>query len=471
MLFNSVAFLIFLPAVVILYYLLPVRYRWVLLLAASYTFYAWWKVEYLLLIVFSTVLDFAVAQQLFKEVRRSARLFWLSISLASNLGLLVVFKYLLLFLPDKDPMMLTIYSVDYPILGTLIYGVYFAIPVGISFYTFQTMSYTLDVYHGRTTPESHLGKFAVFVSFFPQLVAGPIERFSHLQPQLRGHFTPNYRRMSRAFKLILWGFFLKICIADNLGPIVDQVYGNPLDYNLVSRWLGTLAFGFQIYADFAGYTLIAQGAALLLGIELMDNFRTPYLSMSISEFWKRWHISLSTWFRDYLYLPLGGNRVSAGRWIFNILLVFCLSGFWHGANWTFLIWGAIHGLLYLLERFVWGKPREESSWFRKIFAGLRTFVMVNIAWVFFRGDSVNSVLNHFETLFSASGSNIIEIPWSLIVIITCFLISEVLLYNGRIDNKLEHIPLVTRWMIYAFLLYAITAWGGIANHPFIYFQF
>jgi len=470
-LFNSIAFLIFLPLVVLLYYLLPVKYRWILLLGASYVFYAWWKIEYLALIVLSTVVDYTAAQKIHLETRILVKRLWLGLSLSANLGVLFVFKYLLLFLPVKDPMMLTIYSVDHPLLGALIYGIYFTIPVGISFYTFQTMSYTLDVYHGRAHPEKHLGKFALFVSFFPQLVAGPIERFNHLMPQLNGNYRANYDRFSRAFKLLLWGFFMKICIADNLSPIVDQVYADPTSFDTLSRWLGTLGFGFQIYADFAGYTLIAQGAALLLGIELMDNFKTPYLSTSISEFWKRWHISLSTWFRDYVYRPLGGNRVNYGRWIFNILLVFCVSGFWHGANWTFLIWGGIHGLLYLLERFVWGKPKEHSTEFVRLIHGLRTFVFVNIAWVFFRGDSAANVMQHFQSLIQPTGEQAIQFEAQGLILFAIFIFSELWLYNSRIDTRLSNIPTPIRWAIYAFLLFAISAWGGVANHPFIYFQF
>lgn len=396
---------------------------------------------------------------------------WLALSMIVNLGVLAFFKYLILFLPEKDPMLLTIYMVDNPILGVIVHGLYFAIPVGISFYTFQTMSYTLDVYYGKTKPEHHPGYFALFVSFFPQLVAGPIERFNHLMPQLKAKQFISYERLSKAFKLLLFGFFLKICIADNLAPLVDQIYDSPENFGLLSRWLGTLAFGFQIYTDFAGYTLIAQGAAFMLGIELMDNFRTPYLSRSISEFWKRWHISLSTWFRDYLYLPLGGNRVHAGRWILNIMLVFAISGFWHGANWTFMIWGCIHGLLYLLERFVWGKPNDQSSLGQSVVHGIRTFILVNFAWIFFRSASASAAWDHMGSLFHEAGSQSLEVQPFIFLLIGLFLISEIWLYNNRIDSRLKALRTPVRWSLYAFMIFAITAWGGVANHPFIYFQF
>lgn len=471
MLFNSVAFLVFLPSVVLLYYLLPQKFRWLLLLLCSYLFYAWWRVEYLPLILLSTVVDYWAARKIHRSERTPIRRLWLAISMCVNLGVLAFFKYLILFLPEKDPMLLTIYMVDHPILGVIVHGLYFAIPVGISFYTFQTMSYTLDVYYGKTEPEDHPGYFALFVSFFPQLVAGPIERFSHLMPQLKTKQFITYERMSKAFKLLIFGFFLKICIADNLAPIVDQVYEDPLKFDLLSRWLGTLAFGFQIYTDFAGYTLIAQGAACMLGIDLMDNFRTPYLSSSISEFWKRWHISLSTWFRDYLYLPLGGNRVKTYRWIFNILLVFAVSGFWHGANWTFMIWGCIHGMLYLLERFVWGKPKADSSKLSALFHGIRTFILVNFAWIFFRSASAMDASNHISSLFESAGEGILEIQPYLYLLIALFLFAEFWLYNSRIDVRLNKVRTSVRWAVYAFMLFAVTAWGGVANHPFIYFQF
>ncbi|MCB9245297.1 MAG: MBOAT family protein [Flavobacteriales bacterium] len=378
---------------------------------------------------------------------------------------------MILFLPDKDPMLLTIYRVDHPLLGILAYGIYFAIPVGISFYTFQTLSYTLDVYHGRVSPEYNLGKFALFVSFFPQLVAGPIERFSHLMPQLRSAVAFRYANFSRAFRLMLFGFFLKICIADNFSGLVDAVYADPRNFDLFSRWLATLGFSFQIYTDFAGYTLVAQGAALCLGVELMDNFRTPYLSTSISEFWKRWHISLSTWFRDYLYLPLGGNRVSRLRWVVNILLVFAISGFWHGANWTFLIWGCIHGGLYLLERFVWGKPGAEAGPIVRFAHGLRTFVLVQVAWVFFRADTTPHAMEHLHLLFASPGPEQLAVKGVWIVLFAAFVLSELWLYRSRFDRAVADWHPLVRWSLYAFLLYAITALGGVANHPFIYFQF
>jgi len=488
LLFNSVAFLIFLPLVVVLYYLLPNKYRWALLLAASYFFYGSWKVEFLTLIVFSTVVDFKVAHWLHRQDIKWKRRSLLAISLVSNLGLLFVFKYLKLFLPDIDAMQANIYTVDHPLQGLLVQGIYFSIPVGISFYTFQTLSYTIDVYFKRIEPEKHLGKFALFVTFFPQLVAGPIERFSRLMPQLKMKHSATYAHFKNAFRLMLYGFFIKLCIADNLAPLVDQVYANPGNFSQLHVWIGTLAFGFQIYADFAGYSLIAQGAALCLGINLMDNFRTPYLSTSIGEFWSRWHISLSTWFRDYLYIPLGGNRVKVFRWGVNIMLVFIISGFWHGANYTFLIWGGIHGVLYLIERvlraFQSAVKRFNISLPAHRFFGLRPlkylpnlasgiviFAAVNLAWIFFRIDSIEHVGTHFGALWSSTGAQTLNFTWVIVIVLVIFVVFDILLYNKRFDRFMENKPLLVRWVVYAGLLWCIWAWAGMANHPFIYFQF
>lgn len=471
MLFNSVAFLVFLPIVVLLYYLLPQKFRWILLLGASYYFYGSWKVEFLALIVFSTVVDFQLAKWISQLRAQWAKRSLLAISLLSNLGLLFLFKYLHLFLPEVDPMLVNIYTVDHPILGVIKQGIYFSIPVGISFYTFQTLSYTIDVYHGRVEPETHLGKFALFVTFFPQLVAGPIERFARLMPQLKTKHLPKYENFQKAFRLMLYGFFIKMGVADNLSPLVDQVYSNPEQFTTLSAWLGSFGFGLQIYADFAGYSLIAQGAALALGINLMDNFRTPYWSTSIGEFWNRWHISLSTWFRDYLYIPLGGNKVGYLHWVINILLVFIISGFWHGANVTFLIWGAIHGLLYLLERMIKPRVQIQNVRVKKIIGGIFIFAAVHIAWLFFRIDSIADVGPHVEALLSATGSRSLNPQTYLWFILALFLFFEVVLYNKRFDTYLDRLSFPLRWTIYGLMLWCIIAWAGVTNHPFIYFQF
>jgi alginate O-acetyltransferase complex protein AlgI len=471
--FNSLAFLIFLPLVVVLYYLLPSKRRWVLLLAASYVFYGFWKVEFLLLIMFSTVLDFVVAQKIYSSQRKTTKVLLLLLSIFGNLGMLFVFKYLILFLPEVDEMMLNVYASENPVMGTIKHAIYFSIPVGISFYTFQTMSYTVDVFSGRTSPEKHLGKFAVFVSFFPQLVAGPIERFSKLQPQLKSVIKLDYANLQNGFRLMLYGFFLKMCIADNLSPIADLLYDNPDTYSSLGTITGMLAFTFQIYTDFAGYSLIAQGAALTLGIKLIDNFKTPYFSKNISEFWRRWHISLSTWFRDYLYIPLGGNRVTAVRWVLNIMLVFAVSGFWHGANWTFVIWGAIHGFLFLLER-AGEKIVSVQDSRNKVVNGLRilkTFVFLQITWVFFRSKSTDLALDVLGNVIKPQGVENIHLGPILLLLFGVFLLLDAVTYNKRFDTWIGNYKAPARWFAYAILIFLITSFSGHFNHPFIYFQF
>lgn len=456
-----------------MYYLLPSKWRWVLLLAASYFFYGYWKVEFLSLIVFSTVLDYFLAQKIHSSQNQWARRIFLLCSIAGNLGVLFIFKYLVLFLPEVDPMMVNVAASESPIMGTIKHAIHFSIPVGISFYTFQTMSYTIDVFFKRINPEKHLGRFAVFVSFFPQLVAGPIERFSHLQPQLKSAAKFGYSNLQNAFRLMLYGFFLKMCIADNLSPISDLVFDDPGLYGSGATLTGVLAFGFQIYADFAGYSLIAQGAALALGIHLIDNFKTPYWSKNISEFWHRWHISLSTWFRDYLYIPLGGNRVKQWRWAINIMLVFTISGFWHGANWTFLIWGGIHGALFLFERY--GEKivplRTNSNRFIQGSRILKTFLLVQLAWIFFRSRSTEKSLTILKNIFRGETAESLSIEPVVLLLFAIFFVSDVILYNKRFDRWIDKFQWPLRWSIYAVLIFCILAFAGHFNHPFIYFQF
>lgn len=442
-----------------------------LLLAASYFFYGSWKLEFLSLIVLSTLVDYTIARFLDTWRGLWARRALVGLSLFVNLGVLFVFKYLQLFLPDVDPMIVNIYTVDYPWKGFLKQAIYFSIPVGISFYTFQTLSYTLDVYHRRVQPEKHLGKFALFVSFFPQLVAGPIERFGRLMPQLKTEQFFNYTNFQTAFRLMLYGFFLKMCIADNLAPLVDQVYEHPDWYSSLTVLLGTMGFGFQIYADFAGYSLIAQGAALMLGIKLMDNFKTPYFSTSIGEFWKRWHISLSTWFRDYLYIPLGGSKQATWRWAIAIMIVFVVSGFWHGANYTFLIWGGIHGGLYLVERGLSPISDKIPSAVRKILVGCLIFVLVQLAWVYFRADSVGHAKSVLSTILSSEGTSMLQIPYHVVIVLVVFMLMEIAQYNIRVDALLGRFSTPIRWMLYTAMLWCIAVWSGLTNHPFIYFQF
>ncbi|MCB0064655.1 MAG: MBOAT family protein, partial [Caldilineaceae bacterium] len=339
MLFNSLQFIIFFPAVVTIYFLLPHRYRWLLLLAASYYFYAAWQIEYTLLIFISTAVDYAMAHLMAQSEKLWHRRAYLGVSLLVNLGLLFGFKYFNFF-NESVRATLNLFNIFYNVPAFQV-----LLPVGISFYTFQTLSYTIDVYRGKLAPERHFGRFALYVAFFPQLVAGPIERATHLLPQFHQPMTFNQTRIASGLRLLLWGMFKKVVIADRLALYVNQVYDHPGDHGALTLLIASYFFAFQIYCDFSGYSDIAIGAARVMGFDLMENFRQPYMARSIAGFWRRWHISLSTWFRDYLYIPLGGNRVARWRWYSNLFLVFLVSGLWHGAAWHFVIWGALHGLL------------------------------------------------------------------------------------------------------------------------------
>jgi len=471
MLFNTIDFAIFLPVVVICYYLIPHKYRWILLLSASYFFYMSWRVEYVGLIILSTLVDYISGIRMAKLPDRRSRLPWLILSLVTNLGLLFTFKY---FNFATENLNLLFHRVG---LSAQIPMSHLLLPVGISFYTFQTLSYSIDVYFGKQEAEKHPGYFALYVSFFPQLVAGPIERYSRLAPQLREEHVITYDNLANGLRLILYGLFIKMVIADNIAVIVDQVYADPDHFVSVDILKGVLLYSFQIYSDFYGYSTIAIGSALLMGVRIMDNFKTPYLAKNISEFWQRWHISLSTWFRDYLYFPLGGNRVSKQRWVFNILIVFLVSGLWHGANWTFLIWGALFGSLYIIERVVnraLSLQKVYSSWSAgHILLATKTFVLVTLLWVFFRSQGIEQAFQIFRLMFhpGAAGSQSLAIPLSTWIFLLIFISSDLVLYNKRFDTWIGDIPYLIRWLIYGLLLFGIIIFAGVENFPFIYFQF
>lgn len=343
MLFHSFAFLIFFPAVVCLYFLLPFRIRWILLLGASYLFYGWWRIEYLALILVSTVIDYGCALGMARNDDPRRRKRWLWLSLAANLGLLGWFKYASFFNESARGIAHWL-GVAYPMpyLDILL-------PVGISFYTFQSLSYTIDVYRGHREPERHFGLFALYVAFFPQLVAGPIERSTHLLPQFRERHRFTWDNLVAGLRLMVLGYFLKLVIADRLAPYVNEVYAHIDRYEGVTLLLAAYFFPFQIYGDFAGYSFIAIGAARVMGYRLMENFRRPYFAPTVSQYWREWHISLNAWFRDYVYVPLGGSRMGAARRTLNLVIVFTVSGLWHGAKWNMVLWGALHGLLVAFE--------------------------------------------------------------------------------------------------------------------------
>lgn len=367
MLFNSLEFLLFFPVVVALYFATPARYRWILLLAASYYFYAAWKAEYLVLIIGSTVVDYWAGLRMGRHETRTGRRPFLIASVVTNLGVLFTFKYFNFF-NDSVRAVLDRANIFYDVPAFEL-----LLPVGISFYTFQSLSYSIDVYRGQKTPERHLGIFALYVAFFPQLVAGPIERSTHLLPQFFEQHRFEYDRAVDGLRLILWGFFKKLVIADRLAIYVNEVYGNPGAHSGGAIALATYFFAFQIYCDFSGYSDIAIGSARVMGYDLMDNFRRPYFAKSIREFWSRWHISLSTWFRDYVYVPLGGSRVATWVWYSNLMIVFLVSGLWHGANWTFVVWGGLHGTYMVvglatqrLRSGAWDSLSRGFRWFRAL---------------------------------------------------------------------------------------------------------
>ncbi|MDE0770986.1 MAG: MBOAT family protein [Salibacteraceae bacterium] len=463
MLFNSVEFLVFFPIVIALYYAIQYKWRWLLLLAASYIFYGSWKVEFLSLIALSTLVDFYVGKQLYENTDPKKRWKYLLLSLGLNLGLLIFFKYGS-FLAN---LALPIAPIPEWRKNQIVSFLAFDLPVGISFYTFQTMGYTIDIFKNKIKPEKHLGKFALYVSYFPQLVAGPIERFKHLQPQLLANNKLTYRNLCHGARLMLYGFFIKMVIADNIAPLVDAVFESPLEYSLITRWTGILGFGWQIYADFYGYSLIAIGAARCMGVELITNFKTPYFAKSIQDFWRRWHISLSTWFRDYIFVPLGGSNVNKVIWIRNILVVFILSGLWHGANYTFIIWGAIHGLFYLIERSI----KVPNRSFLKPIHWLKTYLIVSFAWLFFRAEDIS---NAMEVLFGADSmysNKYLDLPFELVFGFIIFIMLELLFKSDSVNSVLNRTPFAVRWSGYGVIIFFILSFAGTTNHPFIYFQF
>lgn len=434
-----------------------------------------WRVEYALLLVISTVVDYSVSHRIAASNNPAIRKRWLLLSLFSNLGILFFFKYFN-FINASLAELFGLLEMPYGVskLDVLL-------PMGISFYTFQTLAYTIDVYRGTIEPSKHFGKFALYVTFFPQLVAGPIERAQNLLPQFNAKFDFDVDRVQQGLKQMAWGFFKKLVIADRVAVIVDQVYSSPEQYHALALLIATYLFAIQIYCDFSGYSDIAIGAARVLGFKLMDNFKTPYFSRSIREFWSRWHISLSTWFRDYLYISLGGNRVRRWRWYYNLIVVFLISGLWHGANWTFLAWGGIHGL-YLVAAIVLFPPNSQSVYRTRIKNVMHIFVTVQLvafAWIFFRADSIGQALGIVQSIFTWTGGslNLFDVfneIGSGVALVTMVLATLFYLIDPWMDSivkserKLAHIPSL---VLYAGVLAITLIFGHFGESQFIYFQF
>lgn len=482
MLFNSPQFVLFFTGVVFLHFAIPHRWRWMLLLAASAYFYMCWKPEYILLLLVSISADYYAALEMEKRLRGRARVPFLVLSLAVNLGLLFAFKYFN-FVNGSLRALFDHFNIFYgvPALRVLL-------PVGISFYTFQALSYTIDVFRGEKEAERHFGIFAVYILFFPQLVAGPIERSTSLMPQFRQRHDPDERRFSDGLRWMAWGYFKKMVVADRLGLYVSRFYNNPSGADGIQLLIATYFFAFQIFCDFSGYSDIAIGAAKILGFDLMENFKRPYFARSIREFWSRWHISLSTWFRDYLYIPLGGNRCGRRRWQVNLFTVFLISGLWHGANWTFVVWGALHGFYILFSLWTAGLRWRiskavgltERPLLRRILSTGITFHLVLFSWVFFRSSS----LPEAGMILSKMGRSLLHLgagnplgPWSAWEMAAALLS---LAYMETIHFLQRERPIGQfigerspwlRWSWYYGMVFSILIFGVFQKSPFIYFQF
>ena len=405
--FNSILFLVFFTIVFFSYWFLFSGNNTTqnfLLFVSSLVFYAFWDYRFLSLILFSTIIDYLISIELSKQSVLKIKKILLGISLLSNLGLLFIFKYFNFFV-DSFNTILNSFGFEKNILLINI-----ILPVGISFYTFQTMSYTIDVYNGKIKPSNNWLEFSTYVTFFPQLVAGPIERASNMLPQFRLRRVFNYEKANEGLRKLLVGFFKKIVIADSLAPIVENIFNNYNEFSSLVLLMGLLFFSFQIYCDFSGYSDIAIGLAKLFGIDLMENFNYPYFASSIGDFWKRWHISLTTWFRDYLYIPLGGSKFSFLLSLRNISIVFILSGFWHGANWTFIFWGLVHVLFYIPYFINKKYPSSRISFFfnikNKLFSTFLTFLIVMLSWVFFRSQTITDAWNYIFRIFSFENSQV-----------------------------------------------------------------
>jgi len=478
MLFNSIDFAIFLPIVFALYWFVfnkNLKLQNFLIVVASYVFYGWWDYRFLSLVLFSTLVDYFIGVLLSKEDNQRKRKFLLWLSMSINLGFLGVFKYYNFFAEN--------FVEAFTFFGGNISSssLDIVLPVGISFYTFQTMSYTIDVYKRKLEPTKDFVAFAAFVTFFPQLVAGPIERATHLLPQFYKKRQFVYSYAVDGLRQILWGLFKKVVIADNCAEYANLIFNNSENHSGGTLALGALFFTFQIYGDFSGYSDIAIGTSRLFGFDLMRNFAFPYFSRDMAEFWRRWHISLSTWFRDYLYIPLGGSQGGLKMKIRNTFIIFIVSGFWHGANWTFVIWGALNAI-YFLPLLLSNKNRvnleivAHNKWLpslKEVFQILSTFILTVLAWIFFRADSVAHAFQILKDIFSLKQSSVyIEYEQSIFYFLVFFLLIEWLGRNGQYAiHKIDTIKFNTiRWSFYILIIIFIVFFSG-SQQDFIYFQF
>lgn len=488
MLFNSIEFALFFPVVTFLFFALPHKYRWLLLLLASCFFYMFFRPVYILILFFTIIIDYYAGIFISNTVDKKRKKWLLAASIVANVGVLVIFKYYN-FLTDNFNLLLSASgsASSLPYLDIIL-------PIGLSFHTFQAMSYTIEVYRGNQKPEKHFGIYALYVMFYPQLVAGPIERPQNIIHQFHEKKTFSYENMRVGLLLMAWGLFKKVVIADRLAQFTNQAYGSPENYQGIPLIIGTICFAFQIFCDFSGYSDIAIGSARCMGYDLMKNFDRPYMATTISEFWRRWHISLSTWFRDYLYIPLGGNRVSKQRMYLNLFIVFLLSGVWHGANWTFVIWGALHGIYLVVESEVYRKfPgwKTPGHWFGKFSSRAIVFFLVVLAWVFFRATSVHDSIYILRNMFSGvvdqslqllrnvpySKLELLYLGHSSIEFIGAMFLIGLLITIHFVQGKRSFEEMVLsqssakRWSVYYLLVLSVVFFGVFNRSEFIYFQF
>lgn len=475
MLFNSIQFAIFLPITFFLYWFVLKRnlnVQNLFLLIVSYVFYGWWDWRFLSLIIISSLVDYLVGLKIPSVSKQRHKTLLLLISLSVNLGLLGFFKYYNFFVES--------FIDAFSVFGIQLHSSTLSIilPVGISFYTFQTLSYTIDIYREKLKPTKNIITFFAFVAFFPQLVAGPIERAANLLPQLNKPRHFDYERAKDGLRQILWGLFKKVVIADTCAIFVNDIFANHELYSGSILLLGGIYFAFQIYGDFSGYSDIAIGTARLFGISLMRNFNYPYFSRDIAEFWRRWHISLSTWFRDYVYIPLGGSHGGTRKILSNIMIIFLVSGFWHGANWTFLAWGAINAL-YFIPLYIAKKNRDnlnivaENSIlpsFRELVQVSVTFFLTIIAWIFFRAESIGHALSYLSHLFTPSLFSFPDQFRSRLPMIFAFVVWEWIQRKKQHGLAFDNVPVFFRWAIYV-LLFNLVIYHYDVGHTFIYFQF
>ncbi len=479
MLFNSIDFAIFLPIVFILYWFVTnknLKLQNALIVVSSFLFYGWWDWRFLILMVVSASVDYISAIQIVKTDSKKERRLWLTASIFTNFGILFFFKYFNFFV-DNFISAFEFFGYKFSIFSLKI-----ILPVGISFYTFQALSYTIDVYRNKLKPTKSPFNYFAFISFFPQLVAGPIERATNLLPQFYKTRIFDYSKAVDGMGQILWGLFKKIVIADSAAVYANMIFNNSDDYSGSTLVLGALFFTFQIYCDFSGYSDIAIGTARLFGFSIMRNFAFPYFSRDIAEFWRRWHISLSTWFRDYLYIPLGGSKGGTWMKVRNTFIIFLVSGFWHGANWTFIVWGALNAI-YFLPLLLLNKNRQnldiiaQDRFFptiRELSSMVITFCLTVFAWIFFRAVNLSHAISYISEIFSGSLFSIPELPmegFAVVILIILFVILEWFSRKKMHPFEFNRLPVVLKWSVYLIFGFIIILAFDDNPDAFIYFQF